>query len=115
MATRRTKSPAKLKKEKEQRNFSVDEIKFVIANAPNMTVEEMSDHLNCSEGELNDLIAQYNKAGNDMVRGSYIVGKDERKGIIVATQASSETGDRNFNNGNIVPKKPIESFIHRIK
>lgn len=112
MGQGRTKSPAKLKakqkKEKEQRNFTVEEVKFIIINHPNMTVEEMAEVLDCTEYEVSSWINQYNAANNHMVKGSFAIpakqGRENLKGVVVGTAVSSQLGDKDNRPVFIQPK-----------
>ena len=108
MAKRRTKSPKELKAEQERgRNFNVAEIDYIKANAPTMTVKQLADALKATEQEIESLIKQYNDANGSMIKQSYIVGKDKKRGVVVATQASSELGDEK-NQGFIRPKQEVD-------
>lgn len=99
MAVRRTKSDEKLKKEKEQRNFNLAEIEFIKANAPEMTVDELADALNAKVSEVEELIRQYNHGTGNMTKDSYI-GRD-KKGVVIATQASSALSDKTSADGGV--------------
>ena len=123
MGEGRAKSPKKLKaiqkKEKEQKNFTIEENKFIIANAPNMTVAELAEKLDCTEFEIERQIKQYNSASNDLVRGSYAIpareGKAHLKGVVVGTAASSQLGDKNSRPATLMPKVNQEGIFHQPK
>lgn len=122
MAKRRTKSSEQLKAaEQRGRNFNVAEITFIKANAPTMTVKQLAEALNATESEVETLIKQYNEANmGTMVKQSFLVGKDRMKGVVIATPASSELGDKNngmtgpMPDGNIKPVRD-QNFIFRTK
>ena len=119
----RTKSPAKLKalkeREKTQRNFTVEEIKFIIVNAPEMTVAQLADALDCADCEVEALINQYNSANNDMIKGSYAIpgrlpGNEHLKGVVVATGASSALADESRKGGlGMIKPKTEPGYIFK--
>jgi len=168
MAKRSTKSPKKLtrtcKTKDTPRNFNVAEITFIKAN-PNMTVEDLADALNASEGEIyalrgqypvvpapeptnkmifikdnaanmtvkqmavalhtteqevDELIKGYNTANRAMILQSFVVGKDKKRGTVVATEVSSQLSDTKnsmtgpASDGFIKPLKEVD-FIFKTR
>lgn len=120
MAKRRSKSSQIVKKNDGPRQFNVAEITFIKANAPTMTIKQLAESLSATEQEVKDLIADYNKAEGNMIKGSFHVGKDRQKGVVIMTPAASELGDeRNSMNGPqskgfIKPKQEVD-YIFKTK
>lgn len=89
----------------------VNKMSFIKENASKMTVGQLAVALKTTEDEVNSLIKGYNEANGEMIRKSYEVGKDRRRGVVVATQASSELGD--VNNSMTGPQP--QGFIKPLK
>ena len=113
MGEKRTKQTSKLKAkqreqyDKENRNFTPDEIKFILEQASSMTLDDLADKMECSPSEIEAIIKQYNSAGNHAVRGAYIIpGKDNdrMKGVVIGTQASSQLADKDSKGAMVQPK-----------
>lgn len=120
MAKRRSKSSQELKKDVGPRQFNVAEITFIKANAPSMTVKQLAEALSATEQEVKDLIADYNKAEGNMIKQSFYVGKDKRKGVVIMTEGASQLGDENNSpvgpqpKGFIKPKQDVD-YIFKTK
>lgn len=111
MAKKRAIKNPELKK-KQPKNLGLDEVKYIIDNAQSKTLEEIAEHLNCDESQVQEVVSQYNKAGNNLARGAFA----RKDGAVVMTEASSSMGDRVMGNtpGNL-RIKPVDKYIFRME
>lgn len=121
MAKRRSKSSQELKKKDVgPRQFNVAEITFIKANAPTMTIKQLAEALSATEQEVKDLIADYNRAEGNMIKQSFYVGKDRKKGVVIMTEGASQLGDEHSSpagpqpKGFIKPKQDVD-YIFKTK
>ncbi len=113
MGSQRAKQTSKLKQkqrekyDKENRNFTPEDLQFIVNSVPSMTVEELADKMDCTVQQIETIIKQYNATGNHQVKSSYVVpGRTDprMKGIVIGTQASSQLSDKTSGKVGIQPK-----------
>jgi|JI10StandDraft_1071094.scaffolds.fasta_scaffold16800_4 site-specific recombinase XerD len=119
MAKKRAVKNSELKK-KQPKSLNIEEIKYLLENIQNTSLEEMAEKLDCTEQQVQEVVDQYNKAGQNLAKSAFIIGKENKKGLIVMTEASSGMGDRvnpmlgGQNTVGSIKPKPVDQYIHRM-